>query len=419
MLNHVLVIEDSRTIQKIIQLYMGELPTIECVYLENLKDTEIVLQDTLQSSFLCAVVNLNLPDASNGEIIELINRYNIPIIILTASVKSSSSIVYSEKKVIDYIYKKNIKEMEYLAKTISNLYQNQRRHVLVVDDSPESSDTIVDLLSNIKLSSTVVDNGIEALQMLEENTDIELVITDYNMPDMDGIELVENIRQRLNKEELPIIGLSSDNDSQIIVDFLKVGVNDFMNKPIINEELYCRVQNMLSTVDNLKMMQQMANTDFLTKIFNRRYFYTIAEKLYKSSKQQKKMLFLALIDADHFKRINDNFGHEAGDQVLVALVQACKNALPNHAILARYGGEEFTCICQVEDQNQVSELLENLRARVEALTISYKNEIIRITISVGVTIDYAGSFQDMINQADEAVYQAKDSGRNKVVFYSP
>lgn len=418
LLNKVLIVEDSPTIQKLIRLYVNQQSMIEGCYAGSLQEAQNVLEGMQQGEMLCALLDLNLPDAPNGEIVTLVQEYDIPIIILSARSKNTLPEEITSKNVIDYVYKKNMKELEYVVKNIQTLYQNQQRHVLIVEDSAFYLKRFSQALENLRLPITTAANGLEALQVLEENPDIQLVITDYNMPDMDGLELIENIRQNKTKEELGIIGLSAANNNETALEFLKAGANDYMSKPPMSEELYCRVQNTLNTLANVKAMRDMANTDFLTKIHNRRQFFEAGEKLYSKLKKKASFMLLALIDADNFKSINDTYGHEAGDKVLINLANTFKSILPKNALIARFGGEEFTCVCNLENEVEAEAILEQLRQSVEALTIIHEGHEIKVTISVGVSTVFGASFQDMINSADEAVYVAKSSGRNKVVFSS-
>lgn len=359
-----------------------------------------------------------MPDALNGEVVELVQQYKIPILILTSREKGSINALFSELYVFDYIYKKSIKELEYVAKTIQTLYQNQQRAVLVVEDSNLYQNTLSQLLKNLNLPVFTASNGIEALLVMDEHPKIKLVITDYNMPEMDGLELIKVIRSKKNKDELGIIGLSSDNNRQTIVNFLKAGANDFMNKPPIKEELFCRVQNILNMISNINSTREMANTDFLTQINNRRQFFTAGQQLYNKSKREDSFMIVTLIDADHFKAINDTYGHDAGDKVLVNVANILKSVMPKEAIIARFGGEEFTAVCNLTDKQEAKVLLEKLRGKVESQCTIHNNQEIKVTISIGVNTAYGDSFQDMIARADEATYQAKALGRNQVVFYS-
>lgn len=128
------------------------------------------------------------------------------------------------------------------------------------------------------------------------------------------------------------------------------------------------------------------------------------------------MMLLAMIDADHFKSINDTYGHDADDAILMELANTLKSVLPSDALVAGFGGEEFTCLANIEGEEAAKCVLEKLRASVEELTINHEGNDISITISIGVATAYGESFDDMIKAADEAVYEAKDRGRNRVVF---
>lgn len=418
--NKVIIVEDSLTIQKLIKLHINQLNGIDAHYAARYDETQKLLAEININEVLCAVLDFTLPDAPNGEIISLIQHYKIPILILSSRVKSELQDDFSQDYILEYIYKKSIKELEYVANSIKTLYSNQRKIVLVVEDSISYQNALINLLKPLCLPIMTASNGIEALKILKDNTQVKLIITDYNMPQMDGLQLIEKIRFQKNKDEVGIIGLSMDNNKETIINFLKAGANDFINKPPFREELYCRVQNILNVISSIEEIKNMANTDFLTQLYNRRQFFSAGEKLYKTSKSNASLMLVALIDADHFKNINDTYGHDAGDRVLVNIANIFKSIMPKSALIARFGGEEFTCVCNIksESESEAKTLLEKLRKSIESLRIIHNKKEIKITISIGVNTFYGSSFQEMISKADEAVYKAKSKGRNTIVFYS-
>lgn len=147
-------------------------------------------------------------------------------------------------------------------------------------------------------------NGVEALQKLEAEPNIKLVITDYNMPKMNGFELTKTLRREYDKNELIIIGLSSNEKSTLSAQFIKNGANDFLSKPFIQEEFHCRITHNIETQEHLEKIKNWAFKDALTGLYNRRYLFEQEAKLHAKAKQAGELLSIAVIDIDYFKKIN-------------------------------------------------------------------------------------------------------------------
>jgi len=250
---------------------------------------------------------------------------------------------------------------------------------------------------------------------LEQHPDITMVITDYNMPEMDGFELVQAIRRHNEKNNMIIIGLSGEEGSQLSIKFIKNGANDFLNKPFQQEEFYCRITNNIESLEQLQKIQDQANRDYLTGMFNRRYFCEQGELLLGQAQKNNSPVSVAMLDIDRFKSINDEYGHEAGDQVLKFLARELENTL-GRFLLARTGGEEFSLILPGLDKEKSFSLLDGFRKHINNQVIDVNDdEILRITFSVGVTSKIQDNLDATLKVADEYLYRAKEAGRDMVI----
>ena len=258
-------------------------------------------------------------------------------------------------------------------------------------------------------------NGKEALEVLEQHDDISLVITDYNMPEMNGLELIDAIRRDYRREDLAIIGVTDVSKAGLSVLLLKSGANDFLSKPFEIEEFYCRVTQNTNMISYVREIRDLATRDYLTKVYNRRHLYDVGEVLYANAKRGNVILAAAMVDADHFKAINDTYGHHIGDQALIALANALTLSLRNSDIVARYGGEEFACLAVIKKEDDAVLAFERVRKEVEDIELYSDGKRVRITVSIGVTTNLSSSLDEMLQRADAAVYEAKNSGRNRVV----
>ena len=257
-------------------------------------------------------------------------------------------------------------------------------------------------------------NGIEAIKVLIDNPDIKLLITDYNMPQMDGFELVKNIRHKYDKSDLVIIGLSAEGQGALSAKFIKHGANDFLKKPFYHEEFNCRVQHNVESLELIERITYAANCDHLTGAFNRRYFFKLGGDFYTQARENKTPMAAVVLDIDHFKRVNDNFGHDTGDMVLKAVADILQESL-SRFLVARTGGEEFFALLPGLDNDKAISLISKIRQIVAETMIVAGDEEIFVTFSAGVTNQMFNSIDEMINKADEFLFRAKEAGRNLVV----
>jgi diguanylate cyclase (GGDEF)-like protein len=259
-------------------------------------------------------------------------------------------------------------------------------------------------------------NGKMGLEVLKDHPDIKLIITDYNMPVMDGFGLVSQVRKRYNKDQIAIIGLSSEGGKLLSAKFLKLGANDFLPKPFASEEFYARVTQNIEMLELIEELKNIAIRDPLTRLYNRRYCFDAGRKLFEECRSRNAPLCVVLIDIDFFKRINDTFGHDAGDEALKHLAGILQNAAGKSYTVSRLGGEEFCMLSGGLDRESAEVFFENLRSMIEETQIEYKGKNISFTISTGISTGLLASLEDMINCADEMLYRAKREGRNRVVF---
>ena len=220
---------------------------------------------------------------------------------------------------------------------LDRLDRNRRLKALVVDDSSTMRQVVAGYLKLQCFSVVEAADGQEGLEILELDSDISLVITDFHMPVMDGFHFVQEIRHRFDKRPLAVIGLSSQEDSDISVQFIKKGANDFLQKPFQQEEFSCRVTNNIEALEQLIALRKQADKDYLTGLNNRRYFVEEGQNLVRKMVSEGTAFSIALMDIDHFKSINDEHGHDAGDAVLTQLADHLENTLSRFH-LARYGG---------------------------------------------------------------------------------
>lgn len=410
----VLVVDDSRAIQSLLctHLQVMGIRAVECA--GTLAQTRVRLTDRPERFFV-AVLDLNLPDAPDGEVVDFVQRYSIPIIVLTGNLNDQLRHQMLRRELVDYVLKRNTSEIEYVAELVAQFRDNPSRKVLLVEDDVGFRDYLKRLLSVHRYELLEAENGRQGLQLLQEHPDIQLIITDYNMPEMRGDQLIEQVRQSYKREELAIIGISTPVNPQVSVRLLKAGANDFINKPFEVEEFYCRVNLNLAMITRIRQIFDAATRDFLTGLYNRRQLFELGQSLYANARRGQYTLAAAMVDADHFKRVNDIHGHQMGDAALVWLAKTMQQCMRESDLVARFGGEEFVILAVGTTRADAITAFERLRVAIEAMEIPLDQGVLNITVSIGVTLELSDSLEKMLGKADEALYQAKHSGRNRVV----
>ncbi|MDI4671441.1 diguanylate cyclase [Pseudoalteromonas shioyasakiensis] len=410
MTRRILIIEDTPTIARV-QKHIAQKVGYEADIAGSLAEAKELIS---KHSFFCAVVDFILPDAPNGEAVPCTIEADIPTIVMTGNLDETTRNIVEKHPIIDYITKENKQAYQYLEKQLARLPRNEQILVLVVDDSAATRHHICNLLTRHKYQTLEAVDGVDALKVLAENPKISVIITDNEMPNMNGDELCVEIRRLYSNDEKAIIGISALDTLHLSTRFLKSGADDYLRKPFNNEEFYCRLSQNVDMLENIKTIRLQANTDYLTKLPNRRYFFGEANSHLKAAKVSDTSVSLAMIDVDHFKSINDNYGHDAGDDVLKGLSQCMAKYFEDN-LVGRFGGEEFAVYFADQDPQESLQRLEKFRLFVEKHSPEFSKDHIKFTLSIGFHNGPVYSLDELIKQADLKLYQAKDTGRNKLV----
>ncbi len=250
----ILLAEDSNVFTSMISKRMNELFGIEVEICRNFEDLQLAY-DRSSDPVTLAISNINLPGAENGEALDYLIDLSIPVIVFTGTFHEDTREKLLKQDVVDYILKDNVFAVDMLAESVCRFLTNHQHHVLIVDDSPTARALLSSRLKRYNFRVSTADNGAKALELLKKNADIGLVVTDYNMPDIDGFELTRRIRSVRGSHELRVIGVSSSDNRLLSARFLKAGGNDFMLRPFIDEEFYCRVNQNLDTLIQIRSMR--------------------------------------------------------------------------------------------------------------------------------------------------------------------
>ncbi|MEW5773944.1 MAG: diguanylate cyclase [Thermodesulfobacteriota bacterium] len=409
----VLLVEDSKMLAQVLLDKLVNTLGLDVAWASSLAETRKLLEEGSPEDYFAALLDLNLPDAPEGQVVDYVRGKGLASIVFTSELRPEVREEFWGKGIVDYVFKEGLHNLDYVLGMVARLERNPGITVLVVDDSSMARKHMAELLRIHRLQVLEAQEGPEALRLLEAHPQIKLVITDYNMPRMDGCQLTKAIRRTRSRDELAIIGVSAEGDKTLSAQFIKNGANDYLNKPFIIEEFYCRVNQNIETLEHMATIRRLSNSDPLTGLSNRRHFFHAAKEGCGRAASAACMPGLGMLDLDHFKQVNDTYGHEAGDKVLVHVAQLIRRHF-SRDIVARFGGEEFCVLVEAQEGSSLLDRFEELRRAVEQSPVDIGGQSIHVTASIGVCT-VPGSLEDMLRDADKALYAAKNAGRNRVV----
>ncbi len=413
----ILLVEDNKALAKLIAKKMEKSIGTKVDVAHTMEDAKVLISK--HNNYFISLLDLNLPDAPDGEIVDYVLSEGILAIVLTGNIDEETNKKFIDKDIVDYVFKSNMDDVNYIFTTIKRLYKNRQHEVMVVDDAMPMRNLAKNILKSQQYKKVyVAAHGEEALNYFENHPDIKLVLTDYNMPVVNGLELTAKLRSIKGKDELGIIAMTSADENEIASNFLKRGANDFITKPFMKDEFVCRVNNIIESIENLQTIEKMANTDFMTGLYNRRYFYEHIKQYMQEANLHNNTYAVGMVDIDLFKRINDTYGHDAGDLVIKKIAKVLKDQTRELDTVARFGGEEFCIVLKdISPEEAVSRFVK-IRNTISKAVVHFGGNEIKCTASIGVTFSLNSSnLGTLINQADAALYEAKESGRNRVEIY--
>ena len=396
---NILIVEDSKVYANLIKASMEKyLLFAKCDIAYSFEELK-----NLDKKYDLYIIDYILPDTSGDEHIKFLLEQHAKIIVMTQyedKIYKSSFI----NEIIDFIIKEDISIINYLIRLVRRIYKNQFKNVLVVDDSKAIRIYQKKILKLLNLNVFEAENGAEALEVIKKEN-INFVITDIEMPKLNGVEMVKEIRKIKKIDELPILVLSSTTNLFITFQILKLGANDFIKKPFDKNEYIIRINNILDIYDYLINYKEERTIDGLTKVYNRFFLENSFETIFKFYKEK----VVAMLDIDFFKKINDTYGHQVGDKILAYFAKHIKNNLRKDDLIIRYGGEEFLVFMPNTTKEEAYIVLHKIKNSLKDV------DEIKFTFSAGIANE-GETMAEMIKKADERLYKAKEEGRNRIVY---
>jgi diguanylate cyclase (GGDEF)-like protein len=351
-----------------------------------------------------------------SEILALVNREKIPLMLLTENLNSTVLQAYDHFPVVNIINVSN--QFQSIRPFVSEFFNDQMNHAKsqILFILPDEKDQIFFRnISHIHKYGSTFSNTYEKADQLLDTKQFDLIVLNVDSPDENAEYMLNSIRNR--DANIPVLALSSGNKRMMFHKLYDQGVNDFIHIPFQIDELTLKIAGLLRTVLSMKAIKKLSEVDYLTQILNRRSFFDQIQPYINLSRRQNLPFSIIMTDIDHFKRINDSYGHDMGDKILIESAHVMRNNLRNYDILARFGGEEFVIFISNVNEINAMYVAEKLRKGFKGAFADRFDH--SVTISLGVST-WAGGDVDidkLIQHADKALYVSKNSGRNKVTHF--
>lgn len=433
--SRILVVDSSASARAMIcGAFENNATMIQCVACTS---AEEALKKLQQEKFDLVTTSLMLPDMDGLELCRNIRAHKstqlIPVIVISGDADERLRIEGFSSGVTDYFNKSHghTELVDFISSYLERTFGIAPK-VMLVEDSP----TVAALLKKTLLQQGMqvthfveAEHALEALSpddnVLHENEEFDVVLTDFKLAgNMTGGDLLHAIRTQLARgsQELPVLIMTGNDDVKQQVDLFNAGANDFITKPAIEQVLVARIrsqvlirQQYLTLQRQKQRMEILSLTDNLTGAFNRRYLTKHGFELARNPLQIP--LCVMIMDIDHFKTVNDTYGHLNGDKVLIQVAESIRNLLPEDSVTIRYGGEEFCVLVPRCDRDKALQLAEQIRLAVAGTHV----DEIQVTLSIGLCIIPQASsdhLNDCLSNADIALYSAKKKGRNRVECFT-
>ena len=297
--------------------------------------------------------------------------------------------------------------------------------VLVAEDDPMFRRILKHWLETWGYSVMLAEDGTQAWEILQQDSQPELLILDWVMPGVDGAELCHRVRARARTLYQYILLVTAKDNTEDVVTGLEAGADDYLTKPFERNELRARLRvgrriltlqaGLIQAREDLRFQ---ATHDALTGIWNRRASLDLLQREIERASRTQSSTGLLMLDIDHFKQVNDNYGHLAGDAVLREVAARITRVVRSYDLVGRHGGEEFMVVLPGCDRDRVLQSAERIRSAIESPPFVMDELQIGVTISVGATSCTSGmSEKEMLTNADDALYKAKNAGRNCTAMF--
>lgn len=406
-----LLIEDSRVFSTLILYEMQDSQGVTVTHCGSLSAVTRALET---EAFDVAVLDLNLPDAPNCEALDQVLSRDIPSIVFTGSFNDRTRDEVMAHGVVDCIIKSHPDSTAAVVCAVDRLLTSAGMSILVVDEDEARRDALEAYLCRQNFDVRAASSAEEAV-LMAMGAGLDLIVSESVSDDASAFAVLRQLSMLDRDVTVPVIAVASVRTPARAAQFLNAGGADFLTRDTANDEFVSRMHRAVSVNRRIEALQQLASRDYLTDLYNRRYFFQQGQRIVDQCFHRGAVSSIAILDIDHFKRLNDTFGHEVGDLVLQSVARALRSFVGAEHLLARLGGEEFGVLFNGLDIHAASVYAERMRETLARMRIVTDDEDLSITVSIGLApIEHTEVFDNCLHAADQFLYMAKHAGRNRI-----
>ena len=421
-----LIVEPSPTYQRILSR-MLESYDFQLTFVDS---ATAGFRALTQQQFQMICVAMYLPDLTGIDFCQHVRQRNseVPIFIVTSETDPellSSALTAGASDIIRKDDLPRLEESLHALIPLGPFRYNISGKALYLEDSLTVAKATDAKLKRLGLQMDHAFSIAQALQLLDNNK-YELIMTDIVLQDNEtGIDFIQRLRADSRFAQTPILAVTSLESVHRRIQALQSGANDYISKPVLDEELFARINNLISATRLIEQLTrerqrllELATKDHLTGLYNRHFLTELAKRRFADANRQQQALAVLVLDIDHFKQINDQYGHQTGDKVLKRVATALQAQCTAEQYLARFGGEEFVLLLPDSNLSTAHDKAQQLCQTLQQL----QPEGINTSVSIGVACLSTAReeyFDEVFARADKALYQAKQQGRNQVIALAP
>ncbi|WP_419781765.1 response regulator [Maridesulfovibrio sp.] len=410
--NTVLVVENSNTQARIITEHIESITPFDTIVVNSMDELEEKLADNGNDVFI-SVLNLNIKGAPDGEAVDYVLSRRIPCIVLTSTFDEDIRNRFIEKSVLDYFNKSSREDLEEMVDLIRRIHSNHEIKVVVAEDNSTARKIMQSLLERLNFTVLPGKDGAEALELIKANPDVKMLLTDYEMPNLDGFELVGEVRKTHSRDQMAILGVSAHDSGAITAKFLKRGANDFLKKPFEVEEFSWRVTNNLNELERVRSIKDAYSRDPLTGFSNISFFLDKGRDLFATAKKQGKSPVVAAFNMDNMLDINAAYGWDGG----FAALKKAASLLDQHSLgwelVAR---SDYGFFILSDDVEALKRDLGAVKAALASSEIVSGSDRFMSSASFTISNGDGETFDAVMSKAAKGLKNIQDKGVNSFSF---
>ncbi|KAA6226426.1 MULTISPECIES: response regulator [unclassified Campylobacter] len=412
MSKRILIVDDNKMLSKLLAKKIEFTFKYEVdIAFDYAQTAELIAQNNYFLSF----VDLCLPDALNGETIDFLIGKNIPVVVLTANNDKKSRDEFMEnKEILDYIFKEDDDCIEQILNSIKRLKHCDKTKIIVAMPKLNERNQIKKYLSRKLFNVLLAAHGEEALSYLQDNDDVKMVICDVNMPVINGINFLKEVRKQYDKNNISVVILGEKDDS-LEAQTIKEKANDFIIKPFNKDLFYRRLDRVMDHAENTNFLRVYKDIDHISGLKNYNSLVAdISDYLSNISKHDENFAF-AFLNIDELSVINDEYGYNIGDDVVKICANEIKNETKGCDIIGRYDKERFCIVLKNLTEEKAIKIFLKILANIRKKGILINLDEIYFTASIGyVFANSSTGLKELTTKANEALISAKTNGKDRV-----